>query len=335
MIKNIILTLNLFLLFSCNYKSNTIKTTENNIAFSINNTKVSVLEIDNKIQQELYDELYRIYIIRKTVIDNEIKEKVLDLESNKIGLSKIEYLEKYYKKIITKDYINNYKIKLDKLPELKRTLKYYDVNTKKGQELLIKGIKKRLLKELIDSLKAIYKPKIYLTPPLPPSISLEQIHTNYRGNLESDITFIEISDLECSKCREYYPIYNRIYNKYKDRVKFGFINYSSYATLSAIALNCAYKQNKFWEMHDSIMQNKHLLDTNEILSIAKNLNMNLKQFKLDLNKPETTQEIEYNSKLIMQYGIYATPTILINGKPVFDSSSETQIEQIVLNEINK
>jgi protein-disulfide isomerase len=87
-------------------------------------------------------------------------------------------------------------------------------------------------------------------------------------------------------------------------------------------------------MHDSIMQSKHLLDTNEFLSIAKNLNMNLKQFKIDLNKPETAQEIEYKSKLIMHYGIYATPTILINGKPVFDSSSETEIDRIIQNKIN-
>jgi protein-disulfide isomerase len=66
---------------------------------------------------------------------------------------------------------------------------------------------------------------------------------------------------------------------------------------------------------------------------AKNLGMDLKLFNKDLNDPGASSRLEYNFKLLKAYGIYATPTILINGKPVFDSSSMVEIENQIKSEL--
>lgn len=147
------------------------------------------------------------------------------------------------------------------------------------------------------------------------------------------MTLLEISDIECSKCREYKPVYDKIYKKFKSKIRFGFIHYSSYPTLSAIACNVAAKQGKFWEMLDSLMFGNKLADTLQIVRMAKNLGMDLKQFNKDLNDPGVSSRLEYNFKLLKAYGIYATPTILINGKPVFDSSSMVEIENQIKSEL--
>jgi protein-disulfide isomerase len=86
-------------------------------------------------------------------------------------------------------------------------------------------------------------------------------------------------------------------------------------------------------MLDSLMFGNKLADTLQIVRMAKNLGMDLKQFNKDLNDPGASSRLEYNFKLLKAYGIYATPTILINGKPVFDSSSMVEIENQIKSEL--
>jgi len=328
----------LFCLFSCTNNNTDIKLKNNEISIAgyINNEPVPLSDIDKTIKQELYDELYRIYIIRKTALNEYFKEYMLQTEAKNNNISKEQYLNNYVQKYLTDknlaEFINKNKINI--IPELKRTLNYYDVNSIKGKAIIAKSYKQHLINKLIDSLKTIYKPTINIQPPIPPKVSLENIYIHYRGNLNSSVTLIEVSDIECSKCREYFPVYENIYQKYKNKVKFGFAHFSSYFTLSALATECSAKQGKFWEMQENIFKCKQLPDTNEVFLIAKKLNLNMDLFTNDFYNPEISQKIEYNFKLIKYMGIYATPTILINGKPVFDSSSQKEIENVVEQTLN-
>ncbi|MBN2668340.1 MAG: thioredoxin domain-containing protein [Bacteroidales bacterium] len=325
------------LFISCDSKKRQEERVKGEIVAFIDDKPILIQEIDYSVQQQLYEQLQRIYMIRKIALDQKINDLVINYETQKLNLSAESYLNQYYQKKLSKKYIKIQRQKLisDKLPELKRTLSYHDINSEKGQDLFLKGLKRSLLEKLLDSLKTKHNIQVKLKPPLPPKISLNQIQTFYRGNLKSGITLLEVSDMECDRCREYYPVYKEIYQKYKDKVKFGFAHFSSYPTLSAIATNCAAKQGKFWEMHDAIMNKPTLLDTSEIYYIADELELNIQKFKQDFNSPEIPNNIEYNSKLIKQYGLFGTPTILINGSPVFDSSSKEDIEEMIEHELEK
>jgi len=325
-------------LTSCTHEEPIDKTemTSENIAAMIDNKPVYLTDIDKSTKQELFDELYRIYIIRKTAINETFKEFMLISESKKSGKSKEEFIKYYYKQRINDSSLNNFSNKLNNpVVEYKRTLKYFDINSKKGKELVLEGFKKYLLEKLIDSLKAVYKPKILIEPPLPPEINLNKIPTHYRGNLDSKVTFLEVTDMECDKCREFYPLYKKLYQKYHQKVRFGFIHFSSYVTLCATATECATKQNKFWEMHDDIMNLPKLPDTTDVFLIAKKLNINMELFNKNFYDSETTNKIEYNFKLLKYCGLFGTPTILINGKPIFNSSSQVEIEDVISKELGK
>jgi len=327
--------------YSCKRNSSIIqKIDDNSTAGYINNSTIPLPDIDKTVQQELYDELYRIYIIRKTALTEYFMEYMLQAEAQKHKLSKEQYLENYIQKN-TNDkslalFIQQHHINI--VPELKRTLKYYNPTSKEGKVLLQKSYRDFLINKLVDSLKAIYKPAIAIQPPLPPEINLDNIYAHYRGNLKSTVTLLEVSDLECGKCREYFPVYEKIERKYHNKIRFGFTHFSSYVTLSALATECAAKQGKFWEMRDSIFHRKLLPDTADIFVLAKHLHLNINQFQSDFYNTEIPQNLNYNFKLLKAYGLYATPTILINGKPVFDSSSleaiENQIESELLYQSN-
>ncbi|OFX31722.1 MAG: hypothetical protein A2X08_06675 [Bacteroidetes bacterium GWA2_32_17] len=324
-------------LFSCSQENPVEKTdvTSENIAAIVDNKPIYLTDVDKLNKQELYDQLYRIYIIRKTTINEIFKESILKFESNKHNKSVHDYLENYYNLKINDNSLKNFikKMNLNAIPDLKRTLNYYDINSDKGRALVFEGFKKYLKSILIDSLYAIYKPKILIEPPLPPEINLNKIPTHYRGNLDSKVTFLEVTDMECDKCREFEPVYEKLFKKYKNKVRFGFIHFSSYVTLCATATECATKQNKFWEMRDIIMNQPKLPDTADVFLIAKKLNLNMELFTKNFYDPETSSKIEYNFKLLKYCGLFGTPTILINGIPIFNSSSQKEIEKVLEKEL--
>ena len=302
---------------SCHPKENNIQQSKSkeNVAAFINDSLITIQELDNLIQQELFDELNRIYAIRKVALDYMITEKIFEIEANKSGTTVQEYVNKYCNDNLSDKLLSSF-IKKNKLEngiiDLRRTLKFVDINSPEGENLLHKEYKNYLKKRLADSLKLVYDIRINLKSPQSPSFSLENISAKYRGNLNSKVTMLEISDLECSSCKDNYPIYKRTYNKYKDRIKFGFAHFSSYVSVSAIACECASRQGKFWEMHDLLFELTNYPDTTEIMNIAKKMELNLHQFRLDFIDSTIVSNIENNFRNIHSKGIYATPTIIIS-----------------------
>ena len=135
-------------------------------------------------------------------------------------------------------------------------------------------------------------------------------------------------------CREFNPIFDSIYSKYKAQVCFGYTNFGSYVTLSSMAAESAAKQGKFWEMHDSLFSASLLPDTTDLFRIASKINLNIEEFKKDLYDKNLATNIESNLFTLKNAGIYATPTIMMNNKLIFNSSSIYEIEQKLLIELS-
>ncbi|MBN2779155.1 MAG: thioredoxin domain-containing protein [Bacteroidales bacterium] len=302
----------------------------NNIIAYVDTIPISLTEIDSKIKQNLYDELSRIYLLRQTAINNEIEKKVLEIESKKNGIPRDSVLSRYLKNKLNlgkiTEFNKQYKVKYGKVLEIRNGLIYHDPDSPRGKELILEDLKKEMKSQFIDSLKNENKITINLKPPVAPTINLEHLLVHCRGDEGSSVSMIIISDFDCDRCREYHSLFDSIYNNYSHLVKFGFTNYSSYVSESAIAAESASLQNKFWEMHDALMKISNVPDSTEIFDIANNLGLNMTKFKRDYSSDKIYNLIEANLYMINGAGIYGTPTILIDNKPVFNSSS---IEDII------
>jgi len=333
----IFLLLTVTFLFSCNQNEKTnIQNAKSEIVAAINDTLISMKQLDKTIQQELYDELDRIYNIRKVALSYLINDKVIDIEAHNSGLQSETLLNNYYKKNKSAQKLALFvkKNNLEKgIIDLKKSLRIVDINCPEGKVLLENEYKLYLKKKLIDSLKSKYNIKNYLAPPKSPKFSLENTLLHYRGNLQSNINIAIISDFECDVCRESYPIYQKLYEKYRNNVKFASSYYSSYVSLSGIACECAGKQNKYWQMYDSIYSLKNIPDENKIYDIAKKINLNMENFKKDFQDKSIIRAIENNFDLVQSKGIYATPTIIINNKAILNSKSFDEIEKLLLKEM--
>ena len=308
----------------------------NNVISTIDSLEITYEEIDNTLQQELFDKLSQIYALRRIAMESTINSKVLAIEASKKKITVDELLNEVYDNKNTTQNLINYSKQIGReksIPEFRDNLVYYPTASPKGQEILKKGYKEYLKKQLEDSLKNLHIIKKFLSPPRSPIITLDELLVHYRGNKNSKVTFIEISDFDCDMCKKFSPIFNTIYQKYKDKVNFGFTNYGSYVSNSAKAAECAGFQNKFWEMHDTLFGFDHNPDSLEICTIAKNLNLNINTFVSDYSNKKNAAKIEKNMYLINSAGIYGTPTIIINNKLVYNSSSIEEIENLIIEEL--
>lgn len=59
------------------------------------------------------------------------------------------------------------------------------------------------------------------------------MNVHYRGNLNAATTFIVASDFDCKRCVDFEKTLKQIYSEYKDKVRFGFINFADEPTLAS------------------------------------------------------------------------------------------------------
>jgi len=83
--------------------------------------------------------------------------------------------------------------------------------------------------------------------------------------------------------------------------------YSQYAI-------AAKKQNKSWGLINLMFKNNTDLSEDKILELAKTLDMDVNKLKKDAHSKEVKQELADEIDLIINMGIVATPTYMINGK---------------------
>ncbi|MCX7985323.1 MAG: thioredoxin domain-containing protein [Bacteroidales bacterium] len=318
--------------FSCT------RNAEETVAF-INNRPIKYNEIDKLIQQELFDALNNIYYIRKIALEDYISKQLMLQEATQKGITIDSLIKSIYQSKMDSNSLFKYAKAngIDSIiTEFRGRLYTYKTKSKKGYYVLQEYYKKFLLDQYIDSLKQVYKVKILLKPPQSPTINANDFLVHYKGNLKSCVSFIVFSDFECDMCRQQQRIFDSIYYRYKDFVRFGFVNYGSYVSMPALASECAAKQGKFWEFHDAIFSSSKLfLDSTDIHKIAKMLKLDLKQFWQDYNDHYLYRKLENNLMKIREAGIYGTPTIMINGKLIYNSSNLEEILNLLNESIKK
>ena len=341
---------------SCNSHQSS-KGTEKDIIAEFDGEAIYASEINTIIKQELYDELCRIHNIKKEALEQLINVKLLQKEANKKQLTYQQYIDEYtdakIKKTGTDSLLKRYNI--NSITEFRGKSAYsVPIGSPTGKVTRLFHLKGAIVNELLDSLKRNKKILQYLYPPKSPSIDLNSLHTYYRGNLQSKErdprasfltrrilwdhgfeTMIIISDFDCDACINAHSLYDSIHQEYKDKVKFGYIHYSTMPTFAQIASDAANKQNKFWEFHDSLYTHKGYIDSIAAFNIAQNMSMDINKFQNDITNNEGKKSIEKTINQLVLLGIYATPTIIINGRLIVNSNSKEEICHLIDEELLK
>lgn len=154
--------------------------------------------------------------------------------------------------------------------------------------------------------------------------ALSQI-TAQTSNGEEDavITITEYSDYQCPACAYFHPIVEKLKEKYGDQIslelKFFPLNSHQYAALAARAAQAAKNQGKFKEMHNLIFENQKRWSSSGnpapiFVSFAEKLDLDMEQFRNELNSAETQKTVMEERKEGRQKGVNSTPTFFIDGE---------------------
>ncbi len=160
--------------------------------------------------------------------------------------------------------------------------------------------------------------------PLTPQISSND---HAKGNLTANIVVVEYGDYQCPHCGRAYPIVQSIMRKFGNDLKFIFRNFPLSkvhpdATAAAVASEAAGLQDKFWEMHSLLFENQQRLNNNSILNYAMKINLDMEQFKKDIQEGDLQKKVQKDFMSGLRSGVNATPTFFINGERYTESWDE-------------
>ncbi len=177
------------------------------------------------------------------------------------------------------------------------------------------------------------------------------IGDHVRGKVDSKIVVVEYADYQCPGCASMAPHIDKLYEEYKDDVAFVFRNFPltkshPNARAASAAAEAAGKQGYFWEMYDSIYDNRTSwmeltgeartnTFTELFAGVAKN--GDLDQFRKDLSDENILRKIDFDYKLGLEVDkVTATPSIYIDGVAVDVTKVQTfdEVEDLVRNTLD-
>lgn len=141
------------------------------------------------------------------------------------------------------------------------------------------------------------------------------------GSDDAKVVLIEISDFQCPYCSRHESTMDQIMEDYAGKVKRVWINFPlssihSNAQKAAEAAECAGDQNKFWEMHDKILENQSALSIDNLKSYAKGLGLDTSKFDSCLDEGTYTFKVLNQAQAAQAAGVTGTPGTFVNGKLV-------------------
>ena len=166
-----------------------------------------------------------------------------------------------------------------------------------------------------------------------------------KGNKDAPITIVEYLDFECEACGAYYPVIKRLSEEYKDEVRF-VVRYfplpgHKNSMTSALAVEAAGKQGKYWEMHNTLFENqrdwgeKQRPDPKIFENYARQIGLDMNQYEKDIISQEVKSRIERDRKSGQKLNIQGTPSFFLNGKKIENPRGYEDFKTLIQSAISK
>jgi len=148
-----------------------------------------------------------------------------------------------------------------------------------------------------------------------------------RGNPDAEIVVREFADYQCPACRSFFPIVERLLDKYVDagQVRFVFFDFPlamhEHAVAAAEAARCAGLQGEYWAMHEALMMNQDEWSSAQdpaarFLAYAGERGIDPAGLKRCLDSGRMRQVVMQSRKLAGEIGVRSTPTLMV-GEQAF------------------
>jgi NhaA family Na+:H+ antiporter len=132
------------------------------------------------------------------------------------------------------------------------------------------------------------------------------------------VTVVSYSDFLCPYCRRFRNVLKRLRQAFGERLEYIFRHFPNErvhpgANFAARAAEAAANQDRFWEMHDALYEEKPPFGEARIREIARALGLEMQRFESDLDAPDTRERVDEDLDDARRVGVTGTPTIFIDG----------------------
>ena len=109
----------------------------------------------------------------------------------------------------------------------------------------------------------------------------------------------------------------------------------SSAPLAHAAAEAAYRQGRFWEMHDAIFASQRELTLEKFLQDAAAIGLDVERFKKDIESDEVKARITADLEAANRIGVTGTPAFFINGRFLSGAQPFEAFKRIIDEELER
>jgi protein-disulfide isomerase len=124
---------------------------------------------------------------------------------------------------------------------------------------------------------------------------------------------IEYADLECPYCARAHLILKELAIQRVFR-HFPVVSKHPRARVLAAAAEAAGLQGRFWDMHDSLLEDQGHLDDPHLWERARRFGLDLERFEADRRSEAVAERVETHFRTGIRAGVATTPTQFIGGR---------------------
>jgi protein-disulfide isomerase len=144
-----------------------------------------------------------------------------------------------------------------------------------------------------------------------------------RGDPAAPVVLEEFGDFECLPCSLLWPVLEKLERDYEKRLVVVFrehpLKIHRYGRDAARAAEAAGLQGKFWEMHDTLYQNRATWVPAAYIrpyvnDYAAELHLDVDRFKADMDGEEVGKRLAADWDRGESLGIDRTPVVFVNGR---------------------
>lgn len=151
------------------------------------------------------------------------------------------------------------------------------------------------------------------------------------GNPDGDVTVVEFFDYRCGYCKRAFPsLMEAITQDGNVRLVFKeFPILGEDSMLAARAALAAARQDRYYDMHVALMQERGSYTLAKVLAIALDLGLDVDALRRDMDAPEVEAAISTNYELARALKITGTPGFIIGDQVIPGAISTEQMLSLI------
>jgi protein-disulfide isomerase len=181
-------------------------------------------------------------------------------------------------------------------------------------------VEKEILAELRQIRLLLERQQQPQAPAAAPVAETAKVSTTgyYLGSKDAPLTLVEFADYQCPFCKQFQStVFDRLKKDYIDTGKLRVVSRDlpldmhSNAMAAAQAARCAGEQDKFWQMHDTLIAHSDRLAAEAVGGYANELGLDMKRFQQCVASETGLSSIRKDIAEATSAGIAGTPSFVI------------------------